>query len=73
MCFQPRIFPLHPELFEIEGQTKEKHLRADIGLASGEKTSESKVCFEQGEVPFDLNGSEHAQGNFMFTHIMGWG
>ncbi len=63
MRFQPHVFPIHPELFKIESQTKEEQLRADIGLASCEKTPEGKVCFEQGESTFDLNGTAHAQGN----------
>lgn len=63
MRFQPRVFPLHPKLFEIEGQTKEEQLCADIGLASCEKTPEGKVCFEQSEGSLDLNGTAHPQGN----------
>ena len=63
MRFQPHVFLLHPELFEIESQAKEKHLRADIGLSAGEKTPEGKVGFEQGESPLNLNRTAHAQSN----------
>jgi len=60
MRFQTRVFPLHPELFEMKGQTMEEQIRADIGFAPCEKTPEGKVCLEQGESAFDLNGSAHA-------------
>ena len=57
------MFPLHPELFEIESQTKEEHLRSHIGLAAREEPSEGKVGFEQGESAPDLNGTAHTQRN----------
>lgn len=63
MRFQSLVFPLHPQLFEVESQAQEEQLCADVGLSVCEETPEGKVCFEQRKSPFHLNGAAHAQIN----------
>ena len=61
MGFQPTFFPLHPQLFEVECQREEKHLCPHIRFTFGEKSTESKIIFEQRKCPLHLNGAAHPQ------------
>ena len=55
--FEPSIFPLHPELFKIKGESEEKKLNADILSATSQKAAEGKVVFEQAKSALHLNGA----------------
>lgn len=52
---------LHPQLLQVKGQRPQKQLRADIGLAPGQKAAKSNVVFEQAIGTLYLNGAAKAQ------------
>ena len=56
MRSQSIVFPLHPELFQVETQCQKIHFSCDIGLPSGQKTAKFKVGFQQAKGTFHLNG-----------------
>lgn len=58
---EPALLPLHPQLFQVKGQGQQEQLRADVGLAPGQKTAESKVVFEQTKGAFHLNRAAKTQ------------
>ena len=58
---QPAVFPFHPELFHIKGDSQKEKLCADIRSASRQKPAESKVGFEQSEGAFCLDRAAQTQ------------
>ena len=57
------MFPLHPQLFQIKCHGQQKRFCPYIYPASGEKSAETKVVFQQSKSPLHLNGSAQAQMN----------
>jgi len=43
---EPATFSLHTQLFQVKSQGHQKQFRADICLASRQKSAEPKVIFE---------------------------
>ena len=58
---EPALFPLHPQLFQVKGQGQQEQLRADVGLAPGQKTAESKVVLQQTKGALHLNRAAKTQ------------
>ena len=61
MRFQPSIFPLHPELFQVKRHCEEEEFCSDILLSTGEETTKSKICLEQSKSTLHLNRTAHTQ------------
>ena len=58
---QPPVFPLHPQLFQVKRQRKEKQLNAHVRLASSQESAETKVRFQQSKGTLYLDGTAQAQ------------
>ena len=42
---KPSVFPLHPQLLQVKGQSQKEHFCSYIGLSCGKKAAEPKVVF----------------------------
>ena len=58
---QSAVFPLHPVLFQVEGNSKKEQFCADVCPASREESPESEIIFQQGKSALRLNGAAQAQ------------
>ena len=54
---QSAVFPLHPVLFQVEGNSKKEQFCADVCPASREESPESEIIFQQGKSALRLNGA----------------
>ena len=63
MRLQPSVFPLHPQLFQIEAKREKEQLCPHVLPAARQKPAETKVRFQQSKRALYLDGSAQAQIN----------
>ena len=63
MGLQSAVFPLHPQLLQIERQCEKKQLCPHLCLSSGQKSAESEIGFQQAKCTLNLDGSAQPQIN----------
>jgi hypothetical protein len=61
MRLQPSVFPLHPQLLQIETERKKEQLCPHVLLATRQKSAKAKIGFQQPKCTLRLNGAAQTQ------------